>query len=114
MDLTQIIDRFLNEQLELRDMSLRQATRLRFRLIGDASLAFAPIEYVRFLKASGMATPTLADLNSQTVGRYWEFASQHHGTVHTSKAMKALRAFWEWCVANEYIKDRPTPPELSP
>ncbi len=113
MDLTHMIDRFLDERLEGRRMSLRQATRYRFRLVGDSSLPFVHIGFVRFLKASGVEKPTLKHINDHYVGRYWEFLIQHHGGLQATWAMRALRIFWKWCVMNEYIKDRPMPPDLA-
>lgn len=113
MDLTHIIDQFLDERLEGRRMSLRQATRYRYRLVGDSSLPFAYLGYVRFLKASGVEKPTLRHINSHFVGRYWEFLMQHHGGLHATQAMRALRVFWRWCVTNEYIQDRLMPPDLA-
>ena len=112
MDLTQLIDLFLNERIEERRMSLRQATRYRFRLI-DSSLPLVHIGYVRFLKASGVKKPTLKHINTEYIGRDWEFLMQHYGGLHATLAMRALRAFWKWCVAGEYLKDRPMPPDLA-
>ena len=113
MDLTLMIDRFLDERLEGRRMSLRQATRYRLRLVGDLCFPGVPLGYVHFLKASGVEKPGLKHVNSRYVGSYWEFLTQRHGGLHASSAMRALQAFWKWCVMNEYIKGRPMPPDLT-
>lgn len=112
MDLTQMIDRYLDECLEGRRMSLRQAARFRFWLVGDATLSRSPVGFVAFLAATGVAAPKLRHINSRRVGRYWEYLIQHHGGLHASRAMRSLRVFWVWCVTNEYIKGRPMPPDL--
>lgn len=112
MDLTQTIDRYLDERLEGRRMSLRQAARFRFWLVGDATLSRSPVGFAAFLKASGVECPKLRHIKSHRVGRYWEYLHQHHGGLVASRAMRALRVFWTWCVTNGYIKDRTMPPDL--
>ena len=112
MDLTHMIDQFLDERLEGRRMSLRQASRFRFWLVGDSTLSRSRVGFAIFLKATGVETPKLRHINSHQVGRYWEYLIQHHGGLAASRAMRALRAFWTWCVTNGYIKDLTIPPDL--
>lgn len=95
MDLTQTIDRFLDERLERRRMSLRQATRCRLRLVGDSCALCLPPGYVQFLKAMGVDKPTLDQLNDHYVGRYFEYLMQRHGGLRASRAMRTLRLFWQ-------------------
>lgn len=64
MDLKETIDRYLDESLEGRRMSMEQATDYRFQLVGDPSLPLINSGFVRFLEATGMASPTLDDLNA--------------------------------------------------
>lgn len=112
MDLTLMIDKFLDERIEGRRMSLRQATRYRLRLVGDTCVLCIPPGYVQFLKAMGIEEPTLDQFDGHYVGRYFEFLMQRHGGLHASRAMRTLRSFWHWCVMNKHIKDRPVPPDL--
>lgn len=112
MDLTQKVDQFLDERLGLGMMTVRQATRYRFRLVGDPTFSIIPLGYARFLKASGVRKPTLQHINAHYVGRYWEFLTQHHGGLQAAWAMQHLGVFWKWCIANRYIVNRKMPPDL--
>ena len=111
MDLTHLIDRFLDDRLEGRRMSLRKASRYRFQLVGS-TVPFVHVGYVRFLKSFGIQKPDITDLNSFFIGRYWEFLIQHYGGLQSQHSMEALRALWTWCIKNDLIHDKRMPPDL--
>lgn len=107
------ITQFINEGVEIRQFSIKHAARLHFEPVGSTT-PLVPIAYVRFLKAMGIADPTMDDLCGHFIGRYWEFITQHHGTLAAEKAMEALRAFWISADMNGFIVHEPMPGDLSP
>lgn len=110
--LSELIDLYLEESLKEQRLTLQGISRHRIWIMGDTSLSFLPIGYAQFLKASGIPSPTLGDLNTFRIGRYWEFLAQHLGLIHAVCAMRALRGFWNWCVATKRIQNLTLPPDL--
>lgn len=107
------ITQFIDEGVETRRLSIKRAARLHYQLVGS-SAPFIHVGYVWFLKARGVAEPKMSDLCGFLIGRYWEFITQHHGTIASEKAMTALRAFWIWCSQSNYITPQRLPADLSP
>lgn len=106
------IEQYISDGLESRGWTIKRASIAHFQLVGS-STPFIHIGYVRFLKAMGFTEPTMDDLNSLLIGRYWEFVTQHHGTLASEKGMRALRGFWIWANTIGYIKPRRMPADLS-
>lgn len=107
------ITQLIAEGVETRRFSIKRATSLHFELIGS-TVPFVHVGYVRFLKAIGLAEPTMDDLCGFFIGRYWEFITQHHGTLAAQRGMTALRAFWLWASMNGWTTEKQIPADLSP
>lgn len=111
MDLNLLVDQFLDERLELGHMSVRLAARYRIQLIGDTSTPYYNIGYVLFLNALGIEHPSINELNGHYIGRYWEFLTEHFGTLRSESAMRVLRHFWKWCAVGNHVSTK-LPPDL--
>ncbi len=112
MDLTELIDRFLYEYIEARNITLNRAARYHAYLVGVSYAPLLHIGYVRFLKSRGVDKPCIDDFNAHNIGRYWEFLMHHHGCRQANLGMKALRQFWVWAYASDYISDEKMPADL--
>lgn len=107
------ITQFIDEGIEGRRISIKKAARLYFDLVGGAN-PFFHVGYVRFLKRLGLSDPTMKDLSADLIGRYWEFVTQHHGTLASQNGMTALRTFWIWAARNGWSPEKRMPADLSP
>jgi hypothetical protein len=112
LDLKKLIVDFLDEQMALSHIDVARVTRLHAELIGSDDFGVIGIGFLKFLKASGIDSPTLEHLSSEQVGRYWEYLTQHHGTLRSASAMRALRTFWRWCQAEGFLEGQALPPDL--
>ncbi|MBI3556555.1 MAG: hypothetical protein HY074_09855 [Deltaproteobacteria bacterium] len=50
------------------------------------------VDEAQFLKAMGVSHPKMDDLSGFFIGRYWEFITQHHGTLAAQKGKVILVA----------------------
>jgi hypothetical protein len=112
LDLKKLIVDFLDEQMALSHIDVARVTRLHAELIGSDDMGVMGIGFLKFLKASGNDAPTLEHVSSHWIGRYWEYLTQHHGTLRSASAMKSLKTFWRWSQAQGRLQGQSLPPDL--
>lgn len=97
------LEYFIKSFMESKAASAEQVTQYQIYLIG-LTPPFPVIGFPWFLKSVGFSDPQISDFSSTHVGQYWEYLIQHHGGIHSGKAMRALGAFWQWCYQNKYLR----------
>ncbi len=104
------LEYFIKSFIESKETSAEQVTQYQIYLIG-LTPPFPVIGFLWFLKSVGISDPHMSDFGSRQVGQYWEYLIQHHGCIHSGKAMHVLEAFWQWCHQNRYLRGE-MPPDL--
>lgn len=92
-----MIDKFLSE--EAQDYHVSEIV-VYYPYLKGSDLPFAPMGYLKFLKAMGIDAPTTHDLNSHYIGRFWEFTAQHFGLLAAEEAMVSRQDLWRWAQLN--------------
>lgn len=109
--LRNLINQYINEQIELRRIDPGQVSTMYSALTGNEKDVL-PMGYCSFLEASGISRPELRHLTSHYIGSFWEYVANYHGLIPANQAMGILRSFWNWAKANGYIPDCPEPADL--
>jgi hypothetical protein len=75
-----LVEQFIDEQLEMRRISLENTVEAYTYLIGLKE-PFAALGFVAFLQAFGIKHPMTKDFTSHNVGLHWEFLAQRYGVL---------------------------------
>ena len=103
-ELKTFIEKYLDEKIESRRMTIRRAARAYDELISDAPGPFpVRLGFVQFLKAQGVRRPTLQHLSREHVGSFQDFLEHHCGILCAQAALDALRPFYHWCANNAFF-----------
>ena len=113
-DLTTWIELYLEEQIKFRRMGIRKAARIHTALVGPASGQWpVSVALVPFLKAQGIARPTLRHLDRTHIASYQDFLEHYVGLLRARSAIVAIRPFWQWLADNAFFLEPVDPPRLS-
>lgn len=97
-----LAEQFIDEQMELGTIDLKEAVNLYNALVtsGDGTDLSA---YLTYLAAIGIVSPTAKHLQSDVIGGYVEFLFAHFGHERQRKVLKALEHFWTWCQSSGHL-----------
>lgn len=109
--LQKLMEQFINEKFELRQIGTSQLARLHLSLVGYPRFLDAP-GFIVFLKRLGISRPSVSDLNSSQIGAFWEYLARYHGLLTAAQAMRSLRAFWRWMESNRLVLPDSMPADL--